>query len=133
MYIVGATGIPATAKAKAAANPDLFLASLALAESDDLPDWFTALPTPVQDAIVSVGSRDIEMYTSEVIVVRPLSTEAASSLSSFAASQSSVAEATASDAVQKGGAPSSPVTGGHMGVIAGGVAIAAGLVGMALL
>ncbi|KAL8684989.1 MAG: hypothetical protein Q9224_006028, partial [Gallowayella concinna] len=127
------TSIPKSAMALEAADPELFLASLALAKSEDLPSWFTALPTPAQDAMISIGSRDVEFYTSEVIVARPLSDVVASSLSSFASSQSTAAEASASQAVQKGAAPKSPVTSGHMGVIAVGVALAAGVVGLALL
>ncbi|KAL8725655.1 MAG: hypothetical protein Q9166_007232 [cf. Caloplaca sp. 2 TL-2023] len=134
---VAATGIPPTALAAASADPELFLASLALASSGDLPDWFSALPTPVQGIYKSVGSRDIELYTSEVAVVRPVSSDVAASLSSLSssieASASASVEAASSEAVQKGEAPSSPVTNGHMAVVAGGVALAAGLVGIALL
>ncbi|KAL8800234.1 MAG: hypothetical protein Q9182_005317 [Xanthomendoza sp. 2 TL-2023] len=127
------TVIPASARALEAADPELFLASLALAKSKDRPSWFSALPTPAQAAMISIGSRDIELYTSEVVAVRPISAIVASSLSSFASSQSTAAAATASKAVQKGAAPESPVTSGRMGVIAVGVALAAGLVGIALL
>ncbi|KAL8807883.1 MAG: hypothetical protein Q9223_004267 [Gallowayella weberi] len=127
------TAMPATAMALEAANPELFLASLALAKSQDRPSWFSALPTPARDAMISIGSRDIELYTSDVVAVRPISAVVASSLSSFASSQSTAAAATASKAVQMGAAPKSPVTSGRMGVIAAGVALAAGLVGIALL
>ncbi|KAL8757909.1 MAG: hypothetical protein Q9199_001873 [Rusavskia elegans] len=145
---VAATGMPVSAKLAAAGNPELFLASLAQARSDDLPGWFTALPTDVQDVWKSVGSRDIEMYTSEVHIVRPLSAEVASSLSSVVksitssatsvmtseqAKASSMIAAASTKAAQQGGAPSSPVSSGKMGIIAGGVAVAAGLVGIALL
>lgn len=140
--------MPVSAKLAAAGNPELFLASLAQAPSDDLPGWFTALPTDVQDVWKSVGSRDIEMYTSEVHIVRPLSAEVASSLSSVVksitssatsvmtseqAKASSMIAAASTKAAQQGGAPSSPVSSGKMGIIAGGVAVAAGLVGIALL
>ncbi|KAL8668569.1 MAG: hypothetical protein Q9168_006807 [Polycauliona sp. 1 TL-2023] len=145
---VAATGMPNSAKVDAAGDPELYLASLAQASSDDLPDWFTALPTGVQRVFESMGDRDIEMYTSEVNVVRPLSKELVSSLSSRvksitssatsvitskAAEASSKAAAASKAATQKGGAPASPLSSGRMGLVAGGVAIAAGLVGIALL
>ncbi|KAL8996241.1 MAG: hypothetical protein Q9169_004219 [Polycauliona sp. 2 TL-2023] len=143
---LAATAMPESAKIAAAANPDLYLASLAQADSDDLPDWFTALPISVQNVWKSMGDRDIEMYTSEVNVVRPLSAKVVSSLSSrvrsITSSASSVITSKAAEAssmaasaseAAKAGAPASPLSSGRMGLVAGGVAIAAGLVGMALL
>ncbi|KAL8637056.1 MAG: hypothetical protein Q9226_009167 [Calogaya cf. arnoldii] len=158
---VAATGMPASVKVDAAANPELFLASLAQAQSEDLPSWFTALPTDVQDTWKSVGNRDIEMYSSEVRIIRPLSAGVASSLSSvvksitssatsvmtsqeavasskaaIASAEASIKAAEASASALKedqSGAPASPLSSGKMGIVAGGVAIAAALVGMALL
>ncbi|KAI4121770.1 MAG: hypothetical protein LQ341_007370 [Variospora aurantia] len=128
-----AAAIPPTAAAVGGPNPEVFLASLARADQDDLPAWFTSMPAPVQDFWKSVGSQDIEMYTSEVNVVRPLASQISASLSSKADSaSSSLASATAS-AVAKGAAPRSPATSGLMTVVGVGVAIAAGLVGMAML
>ncbi|KAL8732324.1 MAG: hypothetical protein Q9181_003995 [Wetmoreana brouardii] len=130
------TAMPTSVVASQAADPELFFASLAEASSDDLPDWFTAMPTSVQQFWSSVGEQVVEMYTSEVNVARPLPSSVSASLSSVSASLSSQAAAvssSASEAVQKGEAPTSPATSGHMAVIAGGVAIAAGLVGMAML
>ncbi|KAI4115812.1 MAG: hypothetical protein LQ345_003664 [Seirophora villosa] len=130
---VWAAAIPPTAAAAGKVNPELFLASLARADREDLPSWFTAMPTGAQDYWRSVGSRDIEMYTSEVNAARPLATEASASLSSKGASaSSSLASATAS-AVAEGAAPRSPATSGLMTVVGAGVAVAAGLVGMAML
>lgn len=106
-----------------------------------------------------MGSEDIEMYTSEVHIVRPLSAEVASSLSSAVksitssatsvitsrdakassirsseqAKASSMLASASASAQQKAGAPASPLSSGKMGIVAGGVAVAAGLVGMALL
>ncbi|KAI4226468.1 MAG: hypothetical protein L6R36_003122 [Xanthoria steineri] len=154
-----ATVMPASARRVAGINPELFLASLAQASPDDLPDWFTALPSDVQDVWKSMGSEDIEMYTSEVHIVRPLSAEVASSLSSAVksitssatsvitsrdakassirsseqAKASSMLASASASAQQKAGAPASPLSSGKMGIVAGGVAVAAGLVGMALL
>ncbi|KAL8847586.1 MAG: hypothetical protein Q9221_007363 [Calogaya cf. arnoldii] len=156
---VAATAMPASVKIEAATNPDVFLASLAQAPSEDLPSWFTAMPTDIQDTWKSVGSRDIEMYSSEVRNVRPLSADVASSLSSVvksitssatsvmtsqeaeASSKAAIASAEASiraaeasaSAENQNGAPASPLSSGKMGVVAGGVAIAAALIGMALL
>ncbi|KAL8715633.1 MAG: hypothetical protein Q9225_006364 [Loekoesia sp. 1 TL-2023] len=131
-----ATAMPATAQAEAAANPELFLASLAKS-SDDQPSWFTAMPTPVQAFWESAGSQYIDMYTSEVDAARPLPSSVSASLSSVSSkilsSASSAVSASASSAVAKGAAPASPATSGHMLVVAAGVAVAAGLVGMAML
>ncbi|KAI4129020.1 MAG: hypothetical protein LQ338_002435 [Usnochroma carphineum] len=132
-FSVANTALPNTAKAAAAADPALYLASLAKDDSDDLPAWFASMPTPVQEFWRSVGSQEIEMYTSEVNEARPLPSSVSASLSSKAGSAtSSLGSATAS-AVAKGAAPASPATSGHMMVVAVGVAIAAGLVGMAML
>ncbi|KAL8768231.1 MAG: hypothetical protein Q9209_005461 [Squamulea sp. 1 TL-2023] len=125
--------MPESAMAEASANPELYVASLAQASSTDLPGWFKSLPTADQDVWKSVGSRYIEMYTSEVAIVRPLSSDVAASISSVEASASSAIESSQAKGIKRGAAPASPVTNGHMGVIAGGVAIAAGLIGMALL
>ncbi|KAL8784032.1 MAG: hypothetical protein Q9213_004221 [Squamulea squamosa] len=125
--------MPETAMAKASADPDVYVASLAQASSTDLPSWFKSLPTDDQDVWRSIGSRYIEMYTSEVAIVRPLSSDVAASISSVEASASSAIASSQAKGVKRGAAPASPLTNGHMGVIAGGVAIAAGLVGMALL
>ena len=142
--------MPASAKLEAAKNPELFLVSLAQASSGDLPDWYTALPTDVQNVWRSVGDQYLEMYTSEVHVVRPLSAEVASSLSSAVksikssatsdvtskvAEASSRAAAASSEALKaaSAAAPVSPLSSGKMGIIAGCVGVAAGLVGMALL
>ncbi|KAL9037154.1 MAG: hypothetical protein Q9180_003881 [Flavoplaca navasiana] len=140
---VAATGMPASAKLEAAKNPELFLVSLAQASSGDLPDWYTALPTDVQNVWRSVGDQYLEMYTSEVHVVRPLSAEVASSLSSAVKSMkssatsdvNSKAAAATSEALKAASAapPVSPLSSGKMGIVAGCVGVAAGLVGMALL
>ncbi|KAI4274230.1 MAG: hypothetical protein LQ337_004082 [Flavoplaca oasis] len=136
---VAATGMPASAKVEAAKNPELFLVSLAQASSGDLPDWYTALPTDVQDVWRSVGDQYLEMYTSEVHVVRPLSAEVASSLSSVVKSIKSSATSKAAAATSEAlgaanaAAPVSPLSSGKMGIVAGCVGVAAGLVGMALL
>ncbi|KAL8925572.1 MAG: hypothetical protein Q9208_003463 [Pyrenodesmia sp. 3 TL-2023] len=90
-YSVAATAFPETAKSVAATNPELFLASLARADRDDLPPWYTAMPMDVQDFWRSVGSRDIEMYTSEVSVARPLPSEVSASLSSVSSRLESLA------------------------------------------
>lgn len=131
--------MPASAKVEAAKNPELFLVSLAQASSGDLPDWYTALPTDVQDVWRSVGDQYLEMYTSEVHVVRPLSAEVASSLSSVVKSIKSSATSKAAAATSEAlgaanaAAPVSPLSSGKMGIVAGCVGVAAGLVGMALL
>ena len=141
------TGFPTTALADAAANPALFLASLAQ-ESDDQPSWFTAMPTSVQKFWESAGSQVIDMYTSEVDAARPLPSLVSASLSSLSSSQfasassvaseasasaSSVASGASASAIHQGAAPASPATAGRMMVVGAGVAIAASLVGMALL
>ncbi|KAL8684684.1 MAG: hypothetical protein Q9218_008188, partial [Villophora microphyllina] len=143
LYSVLATGMPGSAMSENAANPPLYLASLAQATGDDRPDWFTSLPTAEQDYLSSMGNGIIELYTSEVNAARPLDPSFSRSLSSVSASLSSATEsiaavtsslaAAAGDGVRKGGAPASPVTSGHMAVVAGGVAIAAGLFGLVLL
>ncbi|KAL8825012.1 MAG: hypothetical protein Q9170_007962 [Blastenia crenularia] len=148
-YSAIATALPSSAWSRVQDNPGLFLASLAK-ESDDQPDWFTSMPTPAQAFWESAGSEYIDMYTSEVDAARPLPTAVSASLSSLsskvasasskAAAESSKAESSAakasaaqSSAIQKGAAPASPATSGHMMVVAAGVVIAASLVGMAML
>ncbi|KAI4138911.1 MAG: hypothetical protein L6R39_006551 [Caloplaca ligustica] len=135
-YSVIATAMPSSVMTAAAANPELQLVSLAQQDSDDLPAWFKAMPTPVQDFWRSVGSKDIELYTSEVDAARPLPSSISASLSSLTSkvtASASAASSAASAAVAKGAAPASPATPGHMTVVAAGVAIAAGLIGMAML
>ncbi|KAL8904833.1 MAG: hypothetical protein Q9171_006906 [Xanthocarpia ochracea] len=139
-YSVAATGMPMSAMTHVQPNPDLFLASVAQASSGDLPSWFASLPPDVQNVWKSVGRQNIEMFTSAVAVVRPMSSDVAASVSSAQSSASSAISSASSaitsavsDGLQRGAAPASPVTSGDMGVVAGGVAIAAGLVGMALL
>ncbi|KAI4245859.1 MAG: hypothetical protein LQ352_006504 [Teloschistes flavicans] len=142
-YLVVSTGVPASALSSNAADPGLFVASLAQADEADLPDWFTALPTPQQEYLESMGSGVIELYTSEVDKARPVPssvsaslTSAASSISSAmssASAESTKLKASKTQVVAKGGAPASPVTSGHMAVVAGGVAIAAGLIGLVML
>ncbi len=146
-YSVVATAMPASAMSAAAVDPELFLASLAREDRDDLPEWYTSMPRSVQDFWRSVGSHDIQMYTSEVNVVRPLPSSVSASLSSLSSSLSSRASSLSSQTeslasslasasatmVLKGAAPASPATSGHMLVAAAGVAIAAGLVSMAML
>ncbi|KAL9577425.1 MAG: hypothetical protein Q9212_006371 [Teloschistes hypoglaucus] len=150
-YPIALTGIPSSALASNQANPDLFLASLARATGADRPAWFTALPEPQQDFMTSMGDNVIELYTSEVDKARlvPSSVQASltsvvssaessansavSSVQSSASSESSKVAASKSEGGSKSGAPASPVTSGHMGVVAGGVAIAAGLVGLFML
>ncbi|KAL9004850.1 MAG: hypothetical protein Q9188_002338 [Gyalolechia gomerana] len=126
-YSVVATALPSSAQAVAAVDPELFLASLAKASSQ--PAWFTSMPTPVQAFWKSAGSHYIEMYTSEVDAARPLPSSVSASLSSASAAVS----ASASSAIAEGAAPASPAILGHMTLAAAGVAIAAGLVGMAML
>ncbi|KAL8946207.1 MAG: hypothetical protein Q9222_007370 [Ikaeria aurantiellina] len=136
-YNVLATAAPASAQAAAAGNPELYLASLARADRDDLPSWYTAMPTSVQDFWRSVGSQDIKMYTSEVNVARPLAPSVSASLvssaSSKAASVASEASAATSKATVNGGTPLSPASSGQMAVVAAGMVFAAGLVGVALM
>ncbi|KAL8861869.1 MAG: hypothetical protein Q9178_001738 [Gyalolechia marmorata] len=146
-FSVAATGMPMSAMTAVQPNPDLFLASVAQASSDDLPSWFASLPADVQNVWKSVGRQNIEMFTSAVAVVRPMSSDVAASVSSAQSSASSAISSASSaissassaitsavsEGLQKGAAPASPVTSGNMGVVAAGVAIAAGLVGMALL
>lgn len=139
-YSVIGAAIPDSARPLAAANPELFLASLVKASSQ--PDWFTSMPTPVQDFWESAGSHYIEMYTSEVDAARPIPSSLSSSLSSASSrlssmsaalsSSSAAVSASASAAVLHGAAPASPILE-QMTFVAAGVAIAAGLVGMAML
>ncbi|KAL8712623.1 MAG: hypothetical protein Q9220_003154 [cf. Caloplaca sp. 1 TL-2023] len=132
-YSVIATAAPAAAQAVAAANPELYLASLAKADNDDLPSWYTAMPTEVQDFWKSVGSQDIKMYTSEVFAARPIPSSVSASLSSVSASLSSAAAAATTSSTKNSATPLSPASSGQMAVVAAGVVIAAGLVGMAML
>lgn len=135
-FSVANTALPGSVKAVAAGYPALFLASLAQEDSSDLPSWYTAMPTPIQDYWSSVGREEIDMFTSEVNEARPLPSSVSASLSSLSsklASASSSAASVSASAVAHGGAPASPATSGHMMVVAAGVAIAAGLVGMAML
>lgn len=135
---VAATGIPLSVLRDNQDNPDLFLASLARATGADRPAWFTALPKAQQDFMTSVGDNVIELYTSEVDKAGPVPSSVEASLTSVLSSAQSsassvVSSVSAAHTTATGAAPASPVTSGHMGVVAGGVAIAAGLVGLFML
>ncbi|KAL8870275.1 MAG: hypothetical protein Q9174_003645 [Haloplaca sp. 1 TL-2023] len=151
-YIAAASVIPTSVLQVAATNPALFFASLHQA-SDDPPEWYTAMPTPAQEFWSSVGNHVVEVYYDQVTSIRPIPSESSAALSSLSASLASKsssiiskasadstslgakatgADSQAADAVT-GGTPASPLSSGHMELVAGAVAIAAGLVGMALL
>ena len=151
-YSAAQTIIPQSDLDFAATNPDLFFASLHQA-SDEPPTWYTAMPTPIQEFWSSVGNHAVEIYNDVVTSIRPIPSESSAALSSASASLASKSSSIASkasaastslaasasavdsnvDDAITGGTPASPLTSGHMGIVAGGVAIAAGLVGMALL